>query len=156
MDNGRGPKGNWLRTACFTSIPNPIDVTAFKRMEKRVARKRFDLPKVSSFFFFAPLSFQIPGKSDFFDRGLRKTEREIPRSHRNRVDGGNSSEELISQFPFKVNTLGYIGSRLYDFRLCLCRYVRYSFVGGQLPIRLWSRWHAVRLVWDLRQEGFRR
>ena len=59
-------KGNWLRTACFTSIPNPIDVTAFKRMEKQVARKRFGLPEDKFLFFLPPLSFQILGKERFF------------------------------------------------------------------------------------------
>lgn len=59
-------KGNWLRTACFTSIPNPIDVTAFKRMEKQVARKRFGLPEDKFLLLFAAAKLSDTRKGAIF------------------------------------------------------------------------------------------
>ena len=104
-------KGNWLRTACFTSIPNPIDVTAFKRMEKRVARKRFGLPEDKFLLLFAAAKLSDTRKGAIF---LIEACEKLKEKYQDRIEivlMGNSSEELISQFPFKVNTLGYISDQ---------------------------------------------
>ncbi|WP_297904732.1 glycosyltransferase family 4 protein [uncultured Parabacteroides sp.] len=101
-------KGHWLRTARFTSIPNPIDVAAFKPIDKQVARKRLGLPEDKSLLLFAAAKLSDTRKGAIF---LIEACRMLKEKYQDRMEivlMGNSSEELISQFPFKVNTLGYI------------------------------------------------
>lgn len=104
-------KGNWLRTAHFTSIPNPIDVTAFKRQEKQLARKRFGLPEDKFLLLFAAAKLSDTRKGAIY---LIEACEKLKEKYQDRIEivlMGNSSEELISQFPFKVNTLGYISDQ---------------------------------------------
>lgn len=107
----KAKKGNWLGTARFTSIPNPIDVTAFKRMEKQLARKRFGLPEDKFLLLFAAAKLSDTRKGAIF---LIEACEKLKEKYQDRIEivlMGNSSEELISQFPFKVNTLGYISDQ---------------------------------------------
>ena len=101
-------KGVWLKSACFASIPNPIDTTVFNPKDKREARLRFGLPedKILLLFAAAKLSDIRKGVSFFIE--ACGSLREWSAGRIEIVLMGNCPEEVSSQFPFKAYTLGYL------------------------------------------------
>ena len=80
-------------------------------MEERVARKRFGLPEDKFLLLFAAAKLSDTRKGAIF---LIEACEKLKEKYQDRIEivlMGNSSEELISQFPFKVNTLGYISDQ---------------------------------------------
>lgn len=101
-------KGAWLKEAEFTSIPNPIDISVFKPMEKAEARKRFGLPEHTFLLLFAAAKLSDTRKGAvFLIEACDQLKKKIPNTIEI-VLMGSSPEELISGFPVKVNPLGYI------------------------------------------------
>lgn len=101
-------RGAWLRKARFTSIPNPIDISIFKPIEKPIARKRLGLPEDKYLLLFAAAKLSDSRKGARF---LIEACQRLKEEFQDKIEivlMGNSSEELIYGFPFKVNTLGYI------------------------------------------------
>lgn len=103
-------KGAWLRSAHFSSIPNPIDTSLFKPVEKAIARKRLGLPENKFLLLFAAAKLSDTRKGAIF---LIEACERLKERYPDKVEIvllGSSPEELISGFPFPVNTLGYISS----------------------------------------------
>lgn len=97
-----------LENARFLSIPNPIDTTVFKRMDMLEARRRFGLPLKRSLLLFAAAKVSDVRKGAIY---LIEACRVLECRKADNFDivlMGNSSDELIGQFPCKVHTLGYI------------------------------------------------
>ena len=71
-----------------------------------MARKRFGLPEDKFLLLFAAAKLSDTRKGAIF---LIEACEKLKEKYQDRIEivlMGNSSEELISQFPFKVNTLG--------------------------------------------------
>lgn len=97
-----------LKKANFCAIPNPIDTTVFKRMDKAEARKKFNLPTDRFLLLFAAAKVSDTRKGAVF---LAEACRRLITRGRNTFEIvvlGNSSEELAGLFPCRVHSLGYI------------------------------------------------
>lgn len=96
------------KLSSFCSIPNPIDIDLFHKMDKTEARKRFGLPIDRPLLLFAAAKVSDTRKgATYLTEACRllKIRKATPFDI---VLMGDSSDELINQFPCKVHTLGYI------------------------------------------------
>lgn len=107
----KAKKGVLLNSARSISIPNPIDTTTFQWRDRQTARKRFDLPSDKYLLLFAAAKVSDNRKGAVFLIEACERLKEVYQDRMEIVLMGNSSEELIRQFPFKVNTLGYISDQ---------------------------------------------
>lgn len=97
-----------LKDASFLSIPNPIDISVFKAMDKTLARDKNCLPQDKFLLLFAAAKISDTRKGiSLFINACNKL-KEIYASRIEIVLMGSKSEELVKSFPFKVNALGYI------------------------------------------------
>lgn len=104
----KAKQGKWLQSASFTSIPNPIDVSIFKPVERVVARRHFHLAEDRLFVLFAAAKLsEIRKGATYFVEACQ----ELYPIYGDRMEVllmGNSADELEQRVPFKVNTLGYL------------------------------------------------
>ena len=101
-------KGRLIKDARFDSIPNPIDTQIFSAHDQRKARQHFGLPLEKHLLLFAAAKLSDTRKGATF---LVEACNRLKETYKDEIEIvllGKSSEELIHQFPFKVNTLGYI------------------------------------------------
>ncbi|WP_455639387.1 glycosyltransferase family 4 protein [Parabacteroides sp.] len=104
-------KSALIKDANFVSIPNPIDTTVFKFEDKNIARKYFNLPDDKYLLLFAAAKLSDIRKGAAY---LIEACNILKYEYQNRIEivlMGNSSEELISKIPFRVNSLGYISEQ---------------------------------------------
>lgn len=104
-------KSSLLEGASFTSIPNPIDTSVFKPVNKSDARTLLHLSEDKFFFLFAAakLSDKRKGASYLIEACLV-----LKQYYEDKIEivlMGNGSEELCCVLPFKVNSLGYISDQ---------------------------------------------
>lgn len=101
-------KSSLLKGASFTSIPNPIDTSVFKPLEKIDSRERFQLPKDKFLLLFAAAKLSDKRKGAAY---LIEACSILKQYYTDKIEivlMGNGSEELCQALPFKVNSLGYI------------------------------------------------
>lgn len=101
-------KSSLLEDASFTSIPNPIDTSVFKPLEKIDSRERFQLPKDKFLLLFAAAKLSDKRKGAAYLIEACSILKEYYTDKIEIVLMGNGSEELCQALPFKVNSLGYI------------------------------------------------
>ena len=101
-------KSSLLEGASFTSIPNPIDTSVFKPLEKIDSRERFQLPKDKFLLLFAAAKLSDKRKGAVYLIEACSILKEYYTDKIEIVLMGNGSEELCQALPFKVNSLGYI------------------------------------------------
>ncbi len=97
-----------LEKADFHAIPNPIDTTVFKRIDKAEARRKYQLPPDHFLLLFAAAKVSDTRKGAVF---LAEACRRLQSAGMNTFDIvvlGNSSEELAGLFPCRVHSLGYV------------------------------------------------
>lgn len=101
----RAEQSGLLEGQHLVSIPNPLDTTVFKPMNKVDARKRFGLPNDKQLILFGAAKITDKRKGiDYFVEAcnlLSSSDVEI-------VCYGQNSEQLQSLVPQKVHALGYI------------------------------------------------
>ena len=104
----KAQQGRWLRTASFTSIPNPIDVSVFKPVERMAARRHFRLAEDKLFVLFAAAKLsEVRKGAAYFVEACQA----LYRVYGDRMEVllmGNSAGELEQRVPFRVNVLGYL------------------------------------------------
>lgn len=101
-------KSGLLSQAHFHSIPNPIDTTVFKRMDKEEARRQFNLPSDRRLLLFAAAKVSDTRKGAAY---LAEACRLLKTRGTDTFDIvllGNSSGELASLFSCTIHALGYI------------------------------------------------
>lgn len=101
-------KSSLLEGASFTTIPNPIDTSVFKPLEKIDSRERFQLPKDKFLLLFAAAKLSDKRKGAAY---LIEACTILKQYYTDKIEivlMGNGSEELCQALPFKVNSLGYI------------------------------------------------
>lgn len=104
-------KSSLLKGASFTSIPNPIDTSIFKPMNKIESRSLLHLPKDKFLLLFAAAKLSDKRKGASF---LIEACSLLEQKYGNRLEivlMGNSSEDLSEAIHFKVNSLGYISDQ---------------------------------------------
>lgn len=101
-------KSGLLEKAAFRAIPNPIDTTVFKRLDKAEARQRFDLPADRYLLLFAAAKVSDTRKGAVFLAEACRLLQSRGMSTFEVVVLGNSSEELAGLFPCRIHSLGYI------------------------------------------------
>lgn len=97
-----------LENAKFASIPNAIDTTVFKPLDKQVARAIFHLPSDKYLLLFAAAKLSDTRKGASY---LVEACRLLKNVYKEKIEivlMGSSSQELAETLPFKVNSLGYI------------------------------------------------
>lgn len=101
-------KSGLLQNARFHSIPNPIDTTVFKRMDKAEARRRFGLPADRPLLLFAAAKVSDTRKGAVYLAEACRLLQSRGRQDFEIVVMGNSSDELVHLFPCPVHALGYM------------------------------------------------
>lgn len=104
-------KSSLLKGASFSTIPNPIDISIFKPMNKIEARSLLHLHKDKFLLLFAAAKLSDKRKGASF---LVEACSLLKQKFGDRIEivlMGNSSEELSEAIPFKVNSLGYISDQ---------------------------------------------
>lgn len=97
-----------LKKADFHAIPNPIDTTVFKRMDKVKARKKFNLPTDRCLLLFAAAKVSDTRKGAvYLAQACRLLQAEGIDTFEI-VVLGQSSEELDGLFPTRIHSLGYL------------------------------------------------
>lgn len=101
-------KSALLKDASFTSIPNPIDTSVFRPMDKDKARRLLHLPddKFLLLFTAAKLSDKRKGISYLIEACSQLKQQFIDKIEIVLMGGG--TDEFCKTIPFKVNSLGYI------------------------------------------------
>ncbi len=98
-----------LQDANFTSIPNPIDTSVFKIVEKKIAREHFNLPLEKKMILFAAAKLSDTRKgAKYFIEACNILKQYYSNGELEIILMGNCPEGLDSLLPFKVNALGYI------------------------------------------------
>ena len=104
----KAQQGRWLRSASFTSIPNPIDVSIFKSVDRVAARRHFHLAEDKLFVLFAAAKLsEVRKGATYFIEACQA----LSAIYGDRMEVllmGNSAGELEQRVPFKVNALGYL------------------------------------------------
>ena len=104
----KAKQGKWLQSASFTSIPNPIDVSVFKPVERIAARRHFHLAEEKQFVLFAAAKLsEVRKGAAYFVEACQA----LYRVYGDRMEVllmGNCADELKQRVPFKVNELGYL------------------------------------------------
>ena len=102
---GRAEQSGLFEGQHLLNIPNPLDTTVFKPMDKVEARKRFGLPNDKRLILFGAAKITDKRKGiDYFVEAcnlLSSSDAEI-------VCYGQNSEQLQSLVPQKVHALGYV------------------------------------------------
>lgn len=97
-----------LKNARFISIPNPIDTSVFRPIDKHEARTFFNLPTDKYLLLFAAAKLSDTRKGAAY---LVEACHLLKDTYKEKIEivlMGNSSQELAETLPFKVNSLGYI------------------------------------------------
>ncbi|WP_102409283.1 glycosyltransferase [Parabacteroides bouchesdurhonensis] len=98
-----------LQDANFTSIPNPIDTSVFKTVEKKIAREHFNLPLEKKMILFAAAKLSDTRKgAKYFIEACNILKQYYSNGELEIILMGNCPEGLDSLLSFKVNALGYI------------------------------------------------
>lgn len=101
-------KSKLLQNARFASIPNPINISVFQPVDKKIARERFGLPMDKQLILFAAAKLSDERKGAIY---LVEACNLLQKKYTNRIElvlMGNSGGELADTIPFKVNSLGYL------------------------------------------------
>lgn len=104
-------KSSLLEGASFTSIPNPIDISVFKPVNKSGAKTLLHLPEDKFLLLFAAAKLSDKRKGASY---LIEACSVLKLYYADKIEivlMGNSSEELCRALPFKVNSLGYISDQ---------------------------------------------
>jgi glycosyltransferase involved in cell wall biosynthesis len=97
-----------LHGASIVSIPNPIDISVFKPVDRREARIRLNLPADKQLILF------IAAKISDSRKGITCLTEACRKLHEKKTMAveivlvGKSTEELTGRFPFAVRELGYV------------------------------------------------
>lgn len=98
----------WLREARFVSIPNPIDTTLFRPIDRREARQRLGLPEGKRLILFAAAKLSDTRKGAAF---LLEACRLLAAEMEGELEiilMGSDAAELSALSPVPVRALGYI------------------------------------------------
>lgn len=98
----------WLREARFVSIPNPIDTTLFRPIDRREARQRLGLPEEKRLILFAAAKLSDTRKGAAF---LLEACRLLAAEMEGELEiilMGSDAAELSALSPVPVRALGYI------------------------------------------------
>lgn len=98
----------WLREARFVSIPNPIDTTLFRPIDRREARQRLGLPEEKRLILFAAAKLSDTRKGAMF---LLEACRLLAAEMEGEMEiilMGSDATELSALSPVPVRALGYI------------------------------------------------
>ena len=98
----------WLREARFVSIPNPIDTTLFRPIDRREARQRLGLPEEKRLILFAAAKLSDTRKGAAF---LLEACRLLAAEMEGELEiilMGSDATELSALSPVPVRALGYI------------------------------------------------
>lgn len=98
----------WLREARFVSIPNPIDTTLFRPIDRREARQRLGLPEGKRLILFAAAKLSDTRKGAAF---LLEACRLLAAEMEGELEiilMGSDATELSALSPVPVRALGYI------------------------------------------------
>ncbi len=104
-------KSSLLKGASFTSIPNPIDTSIFKPVNKNDARTLLHLPEDKFLLLFAAAKLSDKRKGANY---LIEACSVLKQYYADKIEivlMGNGSEELCRALLFKVDSLGYIQIR---------------------------------------------
>lgn len=101
-------KSAWIGGARISSIPNPIDISLFRPVDRQAARERFGLPKDKRLLLFAAakLSDTRKGASFLIEACGRLKERFSGQMEV--VLMGSAAGELAERLPFPAHALGYL------------------------------------------------
>ncbi len=98
----------WLREARFVSIPNPIDTTLFRPIDRREARQRLGLPEEKRLILFAAAKLSDTRKgATFLLEACRLLAAEME-GEMEIILMGSDATELSALSPVPVRALGYI------------------------------------------------
>ena len=98
----------WLREARFVSIPNPIDTTLFRPIDRREARQRLGLPEEKRLILFAAAKLSDTRKgATFLLEACRLLAAEME-GELEIILMGSDATELSALSPVPVRALGYI------------------------------------------------
>ena len=98
----------WLREARFVSIPNPIDTTLFRPIDRREARQRLGLPEEKRLILFAAAKLSDTRKgATFLLEACRLLAAEME-GEMEIILMGSDAAELSALSPVPVRALGYI------------------------------------------------
>lgn len=98
----------WLREARFVSIPNPIDTTLFRPIDRREARQRLGLPEEKRLILFAAAKLSDTRKgAAFLLEACRLLAAEME-GEMEIILMGSDATELSALSPVPVRALGYI------------------------------------------------
>ena len=98
----------WLREARFVSIPNPIDTTLFRPIDRREARQRLGLPEEKRLILFAAAKLSDTRKgATFLLEACRLLAAEME-GELEIILMGSDAAELSALSPVPVRALGYI------------------------------------------------
>ena len=98
----------WLREARFVSIPNPIDTTLFRPIDRREARQRLGLPEEKRLILFAAAKLSDTRKGAMFLLEACHLLAAEMEGEMEIILMGSDATELSALSPVPVRALGYI------------------------------------------------
>ncbi len=104
-------KSGILTNQFITNIPNPIDTTIFKPLDKIYCRNKLNLPIEKKIILFASQKVTDKRKGmEYFIKAMELLKTSCPETKENIEIAllGGHSEDLIDKLPFKVHNIGYI------------------------------------------------